>query len=229
MSTCHVAYRLIIFNFPSLRALKEINEKMRNVAILLAFAFVIAGAVAGSRVARATEGEVPSPPAIGATIEDFTLPDVSGQERSLKSLAGKNGTVLLFIAVQCPVSNAYNERMEKLAADYKAKGITVIGINSNVKEDAEAVKAHAAENKLTFPILKDPGNKIADKLGATVTPEAYFIDAGNKLLYHGRIDNSRNAAQIETSDLRNALEAALAGKAIEKTEAKAFGCTIKRG
>jgi len=200
---------------------------MKNVAILLAFAFVIAGAVVGSS-ARA-EGEIPAPPAIGATIEDFTLPDVSGQERSLKSLAGKNGTVLLFIAVQCPVSNAYNERMEKLAADYKAKGIAVIGINSNVKEDADAVKAHAAENKLTFPILKDPGNKIADRLGASVTPEAYFIGAGNKLLYHGRIDNSRNAAQIETTDLRNALDAALTGKAIEKPEAKAFGCTIKRG
>ncbi len=211
-------------------------KRMRNVAILLAFAFVIAGAVFASSArataratARPTEGEIPAPPAIGATIEDFTLPDVRGQERSLKSLAGKNGTVLLFIAVQCPVSNAYNERMEKLAADYKAKGIAVIGINSNVKEDAEAVKAHAAENKLTFPILKDPGNKIADKLGASVTPEAYFIAADNKLLYHGRIDNSRNAAQIETTDLRNALDAALAGKAIDKPEAKAFGCTIKRG
>jgi peroxiredoxin len=205
---------------------------MKNIAILLAFAFVIAGALTGTMAgssARAMAGEISAPPAIGATIEDFTLPDVSGQERSLKSLAGKNGAVLLFIAVQCPVSNAYNERMEKLAADYKAKGVAVIGINSNVKEDAEAVKAHAAENKLTFPILKDPGNKIADKLGATVTPEAYFIDAGSKLLYHGRIDNSRNAAQIETSDLRNALDAALAGKAIEKPEAKAFGCTIKRG
>ncbi|HEX6043094.1 MAG TPA: thioredoxin family protein [Pyrinomonadaceae bacterium] len=199
---------------------------MRNVAILLAFAFVIAGAVIGSGV-RA-EGEIPAAPAIGATIENFTLPDVSGQEHSLKSLAGKNGTVLLFIAVQCPVSNAYNERMEKLAADYKAKGVAVIGINSNVKEDSDAVKAHAAEHKLTFPILKDPGNKIADKLGASVTPEAYFIDPNNKLLYHGRIDNSRNEAQIETSDLRNALDAALTGKAIDKPEAKAFGCTIKR-
>ena len=199
---------------------------MKKLAILLAFAFVIAGAIVTS--ARAVEGEIPAPPAIGATIEDFTLPDASGQERSLKSLAGKKGTVLLFIAVQCPVSNAYNERMEKLAADYKAKGIAVIGINSNVKEDAAAVKAHAAESKLTFAILKDPANKIADKLGATVTPEAYFLDANNKLLYHGRIDNSRNPDQIETTDLRNALDATLAGKPIEKTEAKAFGCTIKR-
>ena len=200
--------------------------RTRNLSILFAALFVIAGAVLSTSV-RA-EGEVPAPPAIGATIEDFTLPDVDNKDRSLKSLAGKNGTVLLFIAVQCPVSNAYNERMEKLAADYKAKGIAVIGINSNVAEDAVAVKAHAADHKLSFPILKDPGNKIADRLGATVTPEAYFLDANNKLLYHGRIDNSRNAAQVESSDLRNALDAAVAGKAVEKTEAKAFGCSIKR-
>lgn len=200
--------------------------KTRNLSILLASVFVIAGALFAAS-ARA-EGEGPAPPAIGATIEDFTLPDVDNKDRSLKSLAGKNGTVLLFIAVQCPVSNAYNERMEKLAQDYKAKGIAVIGINSNVAEDATAVKAHAETNKLNFTILKDPGNKIADKLGASVTPEAYFLDASNKLVYHGRIDNARNAAQIETNDLRNALDASLAGKPVEKTEAKAFGCSIKR-
>jgi len=198
----------------------------RALSILLASLFVIAAAIVavGARAA----GEVPAPPAIGATIEDFTLPDVDNKDHSLKSLAGKNGTVLIFISVQCPVSNAYNERMEKLAQDYKAKGVNVIGINSNVAEDAAAVKAHAAEHNLTFTILKDASNKIADKLGASVTPEAYFLDSNNKLLYHGRIDNARNVAQVETSDLRNALDAALANKAVEKTEAKAFGCTIKR-
>ena len=200
--------------------------KTRNLSLLLASLLVMAGAIFASG-ARAA-GEVPAPPAIGSTIDDFTLPDVDNKEQSLKSLAGKNGTVLLFIAVQCPVSNAYNERMAKLAEDYKAKGINVIGINANATEDAAAVKGHATEHKLSFPILKDPGNKIADRLGASVTPEAYFIDANNKLLYHGRIDNSRNAAQVETSDLRNALDAALGGKTIEKTEAKAFGCSIKR-
>ena len=200
--------------------------KTRNLSILLGSLLVVAGAIFTSG-ARA-EGEVPAPPAIGATIEDFTLPDADNKERSLKSLAGKNGTVLLFIAVQCPVSNAYNERMEKLAQDYKAKGIAVIGINSNVAEDAAAVKTHASENKLNFTILKDPGNKIADKLGASVTPEAYFLDGSNKLVYHGRIDNARNAAEVQTPDLRNALDASLAGKAVEKPEAKAFGCSIKR-
>ena len=194
--------------------------KTRNVSILLVLVLMAAGVVFAN--------EVPAPPAIGSTIEGFSLPDVNGTERSLKSLAGEKGTVLLFIAVQCPVSNAYNERMEKLAADYKAKGINVVGINSNVAEDGAACKAHAAENKLTFTILKDPANKIADKLGASVTPEAYLLDASNKLVYHGRIDNSRNAAQVETPDLRNAIDAVLSGKPVEKTEAKAFGCSIKR-
>ena len=194
--------------------------KTRNVSILMALVLMVAGVVFAN--------EVPAPPAIGSTIEGFSLPDVDGTERSLKSLAGQKGTVLLFIAVQCPVSNAYNERMEKLAADYKAKGINVVGINSNVAEDGAACKAHAAENKLTFTILKDPGNKIADKLGASVTPEAYLLDASNKLVYHGRIDNSRNAANVETPDLRNALDAVVSGKAVEKSEAKAFGCSIKR-
>jgi peroxiredoxin len=199
--------------------------KTRNVSILLASVLLIGTAViAGS----GRSNEVPAPPAIGATIDDFTLPDVTGTDRSLKSIKGKNGTVLIFIAVQCPVSNAYNERMEKLAQEYQDKGIAVIGVNSNVAEDAAAVKAHASEKGLTFPILKDAGNKLADKLGATKTPEAYFLDANNKLVYHGRIDNSQNPASIESNDLRQALDSTLAGKPVEKSEAKAFGCTIKR-
>lgn len=201
--------------------------KKRSVSIWLASLLVVAGAMVAGQ-ARAYDAEIPAPPAIGATIEDFSLPDVDGAEHSLRSLKGKNGTVLIFIAVQCPVSNAYNERMEKLAIDYKARGISVIGINANATEDASAVKAHASDKKLTFTILKDSGNKLADRLGATRTPEAYFLDANNKLLYHGRIDNSQNPSQIESNDLREALDSALASKPIQKTEAKAFGCTIKR-
>jgi len=199
--------------------------KKRMVSIVLAALFLITAAViAGS----GRSNEVPAPPAIGATVDEFTLPDVNGQEHALKSLKGKNGTVLIFIAVQCPVSNAYNDRMEKLAEDYKDKGIAVIGINANSSEDAATVKAHAAEKHLTFTILKDAGNKVADKLGAARTPEAYFLDANNKLLYHGRIDNSQNPEAIESNDLRNALDSSLAGKPVEKPEAKAFGCSIKR-
>ena len=193
-------------------------------ALSLMFALLAIAFVVNAR----TVADVSSPPMIGATIVDFTLPDAGGAMRSLSSLEGKNGTVLIFIAVQCPVSNGYNERMEKLAQDYKARGINVVGINANSTESAADVKDHAAKNNLTFPILKDNGNKIADALGASRTPEAYFIDAGNKLLYHGRIDNSRDVTQVQSSELRDALDATLAGKPVGKATAPAFGCSIKR-
>jgi peroxiredoxin len=135
---------------------------------------------------------------------------------------------LIFISVQCPVSNAYNERMEKLAQDYQAKGVNVIGINSNNTEPVAAVKSHAGEKHLTFTILKDDGNKIADRLGATRTPEAYVIDASGKLVYHGRIDNSQKPEGITSNDLREALDEMLAGKPVSKTGGVAFGCMIKR-
>ena len=194
-------------------------------SLALAMFVIIAGAV---MAISGKSGDVGMAPAIGATVEDFTLPDTDGKDHTLSSLKGKNGAVLIFISVQCPISNAYNERMAKLAADYSARGISVIGINSNSTEPADKVKAHAAAKHLTFAILKDPGNKIADRLGAEHTPEVYYLDANNRLLYHGRIDNSTNPAQVETNDLREALDSALAGKPIKKTTSLAFGCSIKR-
>lgn len=202
-------------------------KKLHAISLMIAIALATAALTIGAN-ARNTVADIPAPPAIGATIGDFTLPDTDGASHSLKSLQGKNGTVLIFIAVQCPVSNAYNERMEQLAQDYSAKGIAVVGINANATESAADVKAHAAEKHLTFPILKDNGNKLADTLGATRTPEAYFLDTNNKLLYHGRIDNSRDLTQVNSSELREALDLALAGKPVAKTTANAFGCSIRR-
>ena len=200
-------------------------KKHYALSLFLASLIIIAfAAVAGS----GSTSEVPAPPAIGTIIDDFKLPDADGAEQSLKALAGKNGAVIVFIATRCPVSNAYNDRMEKLAQDYKAKGINVIGINSNNIEPAAEVKSHASEKHLTFAILKDDGNKIADRLGATRTPEAYVIDAGGKLVYHGRIDNSQNTANITANDLRDALDQMIAGKPVTKTGGAAFGCSIKR-
>jgi peroxiredoxin len=200
-------------------------KKQYAVSLFLASLLIIAfAAIAGS----GRNNDLPAAPAIGSTIEDFKLPDANGTEHSLKSLTGKNGAVLIFIATRCPVSNAYNDRMEALAQDYKAKGINVIGINSNVTEPASEVKSHATDKHLTFTILKDDGNKIADRFGATKTPEAYVIDANNKLLYHGRIDNAQNTANITANDLRDALNELIAGKQVSKTGGAAFGCSIKR-
>ena len=66
-------------------------------------------------------------------------------------------------------------------------------------------------------------------LDAQHTPETFFLDAGNKLVYHGRIDNNRNPEMVQSNDLRDAIDATLAGKPVVKTEAAAFGCSIKRG
>ncbi len=166
---------------------------------------------------------------IGQPVADFKLPDADGKERSLASLKGENGTVLIFVSTQCPMVKAYAERIEKLAQDYRAKGVNVVGINSNVAETSDGIKAQIKDESFSFVILKDKGSKIADKLGAERTPEVYFLDASNKLVYHGRIDNHRDLAQVQTSDLRNAIDETLAGKPVSKAEAAAFGCTIKRG
>jgi peroxiredoxin len=201
-------------------------KKQYALALFLGAVLIVAfAAIAGS---GRNASDLPAPPAVGTMIDDFTLPDADGASHSLASLKGKNGTVIIFIATKCPVSNAYNDRMEKVFEDYKAKGINVVGINSNSTEPAAEVKSHAAEKGLKFTILKDDGNKIADRLGAFATPEAYVLDAKGKLVYHGRIDNSKDSSAIESNDLRAALDEVLAGKPVSKTEAKAFGCTIKR-
>jgi peroxiredoxin len=199
---------------------------------LYAVALLLALALASTAACTTEASDTPSPKAalaVGSAAPDFTLPDADGRAHSLASLKGKSGTLILFVATECPYSNAYNERMQKLAGDYRARGVNVVGINSNSTEPAAEVKQHAAANGLTFTILKDPGNKIADRYDAQVTPEAYLFDASGKLVYHGRIDNSRYGVMVTSSELRDAVEAVLAGKPVEKATAKAFGCSIKRG
>ena len=166
--------------------------------------------------------------AVGSTLENFTLKDTAGAEQTFEKLKGKNGTVVVFLSAQCPVVKAYNERINEIANAYQAKGINFIGINSNATESLDWVKSDAAEVGYKFPVLIDSGNILADKLGATVTPEAYFFNEKNVLVYHGAIDNDRSGRNITDTYLKAAFEEKLAGKAITKTKANAFGCSIKR-
>jgi thiol-disulfide isomerase/thioredoxin len=165
--------------------------------------------------------------AIGSAMQNFTLSDTSGKTQTLDGLKGKNGAVIVFLSSQCPVVRMYNERINQIAQDYAAKGINFIGINSNVSEAPDAIKGHAELN-YKFPMLLDKGSVLADKLGANVTPEVYYIDAKNVLLYHGAIDNDRSGRSITEPYLRTAFDSSLAGKKIERTTASAFGCSIKR-
>jgi len=164
---------------------------------------------------------------VGATVDNFSLPDTNGKTQTLNDMKGKNGAVLIFVSAQCPVVRGYNERMNEIALAYKAKGINVIGVNSNATETLAEVKAHA-EATYKFPVLIDKGNVLADKLGANVTPEAYYVDANDVLLYHGAIDNDRSGKNITEQFLRTAFDASLNGKPVMKKSANAFGCTIKR-
>lgn len=167
-------------------------------------------------------------PAIGAAAPDFQLTTLDGKPFSLASATKENkAVVLMWISTQCPYSNAYNVQMKEMANAYASKGVLFVGINSNKTEDAEKAIAHAKKNGHTFPILKDPSNKVADLYDAQRTPEVYVVDSTGKLRYHGRItEDHENAAS--SPDLKNALDALLAGKTVAKTVTKAFGCTIKR-
>lgn len=167
-------------------------------------------------------GEIP------AKTDNFKLKDYNGKEFQLSDFKNSKAIVLMFIATKCPVSNGYNTRMEQLYEDYKSKGIAFLGINSNKEEGVDEIKSHAKEKNLNFTILKDNNNLIADKLGASVTPEIYVLNNKFEVLYHGRIDDSRRESDVKTNDLRKALDKILSGKNVSVASTKAFGCSIKR-
>lgn len=166
--------------------------------------------------------------AIDQPVAPFSLPNYDDTKVDVGKWADHTGTLVLFIATKCPISNAYNTRMAQLADTYTAKGIRVVAVNSNSAEPPAEMAEHAKKHKFSFPVLKDTGNVIADRFDAKVTPEAYLIDAKGVLRYHGRIDDSRDEGGVKSRDLQAALDALLAGKAIPVKETVAFGCSIKR-
>jgi peroxiredoxin len=165
---------------------------------------------------------------IGSKVENFSLSDTGGKVRSRAELTGKNGAVVIFLSAQCPVVRGYVDRINQLAAEYGAKGIDFIGINSNATEDLNWVKSNIAEYGYKFPVLIDKGNVLADTLDAQATPEVYFLDSKGVLLYRGAIDNDKSGKNITESYLKTALDSTLAGRSIERTNARAFGCSIQR-
>lgn len=164
---------------------------------------------------------------VGGKVADFKLSGPGGHAVNFAALRGAT-TVVTFVATQCPISNDYNERMNAVYRDYSGKGVKFVFVNSNVSEPAADVAEHAKRVSFAFPVYKDENNVVADQFGAQVTPESYVIDGSGTVLYHGSIDDSRNASRIQFQGLRAALDSVLGGKPVEKAETKAFGCTIKR-
>jgi len=194
---------------------------------LLAAAIVVVAIFAITACTSYNENSPNPPVAVGTKVENFRLADTSGAERSLDDLKGKNGAILVFVSAQCPTVKQYNERISQFAADFAGRGINVVGINSNVSESPEWVRSHAAEN-YKFPVLIDKGNVLADKLGASLTPEIFYLNDKNVLVYQGAIDNSSSGEEITENYLRNAVEQSSSGKPVERKTARAVGCSIKR-
>ena len=170
---------------------------------------------------------------VGEKMADFTLSEAgSNKTHSLYGNGGKKAVAVIFIATKCPYSNAFNHVMAKLAKEYAAKGVAFVGINANKTEPAAEVAEHARTNQLGFPVLKDEGNVIADRLGATVTPEVFLLDSQWTLRYHGALGNSASpttkAEEASDAEIRPALDAIVAAQPVARAETKAFGCTIKR-
>ena len=163
---------------------------------------------------------------LGAPVSDFQLVDLQGASHPFTALKGDT-TVLVFLAIRCPVSNAYNRRMEALYQDYSSKGVKFLFVNANVNEPSQEVKEHAQQAGFTFPVYRDSGN-IAELFNAQVTPETYVIDKQGIIRYHGAIDDSQNEARIRKHSLRAALDEVLNGKPVTVAETKAFGCSVKR-
>lgn len=201
---------------------------MKRLSLILPAAVVAAAFLTITACNYFEEKPSPNPPfEVGKTVEGFKLPDTEGDERSLDELKGSSGSVIVFVSAQCPFVKQYNQRISQFAADFAEKGINVIGINSNYTESPDRARSHAAQN-YKFPVLIDKGNVLADRLGASSTPEIFYLNEKNVLVYHGAIDNSTSGDEITQNYLRDAVDQTLSGQPVVKKTAKAVGCSIKR-
>src|SRR5690606_30402797 len=169
---------------------------------------------------------------VGKKAAEFRLKGADGREISLADLKDKKLVVVLFLGTECPLARLYAPRLSELASHYADKGVAVVGIDSNLQDTAEEVAAYAKEHSLSFPVLKDEQNVVADAYGAKRTPEVFVLDETRTVRYHGRIDGQYEPGVQKTnnprSDLKLALDELLAGKEVSTPETEAVGCYIGR-
>jgi len=165
---------------------------------------------------------------VGDKVSDFTITNYDGATYTLSN-SGAKATVIIFMSTECPFVQPYTDRLLGLNKQFGSNGIAIWGINSNKTEPTDEVINHAKDRGYTFPILKDDNNVVADMLGAARTPEVFVIDNNSMtLIYHGRIDDNKEADKVTSNDLQNALNDFIAGNAITTNQTKAFGCSIKK-
>ncbi len=178
----------------------------------------------------------------GAKAIDFNLKGVDGKMYSLSSFKNADILVIIFSAPHCPTAQAYEQRIMDIQRDYKDKGVQVVMINPNSTESVcleergytdlgdsyEDMQIRAKEKGFNFPFLDDgETEETSVKYGPVATPHSFVFDEKRILRYVGRIDDSEKIGTAKQHDLKNAIEAILAGKEVEIKQTKVFGCSIK--
>jgi peroxiredoxin len=165
---------------------------------------------------------------VGDRVGDFRLADVNGNTHSLSGYAGKV-VVLAFWSFKCPVALAYTDRLLALQDKYAGRGVVVLAVASSANESAAEVKRNASNLGLKFPVLLDSDGALADKVGATHTPEIFILDRGGVIRYQGAIDNNKRPGDGgRIAHAEEALDSMLAGRPVQMAETAPFGCTIRR-
>jgi len=172
--------------------------------------------------------------ALGTQAPDFTLPDVvSGKNISLSAFSGKSGLLVMFISRHCPFVQHIKQELANLGRDYSEKvGIVAVSANDveNYPDDApDKLRAMAIELGFTFPVCYDENQTAAKAYSAACTPDFFLFDGKQKLVYRGQLDDSRpgNGKPVTGRDLRDALNALLAGKKANPDQKASIGCNIK--
>lgn len=161
----------------------------------------------------------------------FELRDTNGTLHTASEWQGKRAVVLFFTMTDCPLANGYVPEMNRLQTSYEPKGVAFYAVQADNTISDDDVKKYAQEFGYTFPMLNDTRLTLARLTGAKVTPEVAILSPAGEVLYLGRVDNKvedlthpRYAAT--EPELRNALDAVLAGKAPKEARTRAVGCSI---
>lgn len=171
--------------------------------------------------------------ACAGNLPRFSLADTAGRLHTYAEWAGKHAIVLLFVSTDCPLSNRYVPEMNRMVSDYAHRGVAFYAIQGDATVPLDQVRAHVKEFGYTFPYLLDPEESLAAYTGATTTPEAAVLAPSGEVLYLGRLDNrledfGKERVQVTQFDLRDTLDAILAGKPVPHPRTKALGCAITR-
>ena len=145
-----------------------------------------------------------------------------------QSTTQRKVTVYVFLSTQCMVSKLYAPRLNALAQDYGKRGVSLIGVFSNVQEGQAEVSAFAKSHAFAFPIVRDADASLAAKYGAVATPSAFVVNPAGQVVYSGRIDDNADTTLVHRRDLATALDAVLAGKPVAHPKLAAFGCILRR-